>query len=396
MQEEADITIIGKLLTKFPALSRDELQVLEAWRQKDNNNQIFEAIIESRQADLARMITILEGMDAVWERRLADIAAAPVKKMKWGNNWKLYAAAACVSIVLISGVLWLHRKKENEVAKTEEKVIPIARDAEPGKYKAKLTLADGSVVILDSISNKSLGQQGGTNVVNENGRLVYKAKTHAAEVLYNVLSTSKGEMYPLVLADGSKIWLNSQSSVRYPVSVPANQPMDISITGEVFFDIVHNPQRQFTITVNGVDIDDIGTQFNVNAYTDEDNIKVTLIEGSARIRKGEKMVLVTRGQQALASKAKDDNKIQVIDGADTEKAIAWKNGQFKFSKDDLKTVMRQLARWYDIDVVYEGNILKRQVMGTIPRNLNLSQVLEILASSDIHFKIEGKKLVVTP
>jgi transmembrane sensor len=401
MQEELDLRqehlIIGEILAKYPAITEAEQQVLDEWKQKSGNSQIFDAVLETKPADLLRIVTIMERMEIVRDKYLAAIPQVPVVRVYWWKNWKMYAVAASITILFISGILWLRNKNDNTIAKTEEKPLPVVQDAAPGKYKAKLVLADGSVVVLDTANNKALGQQGGASIVNEDGKLVYKTAKSEADVLYNTLYTAKGEMYSLILADGSKVWLNSQSSVHYPVSVPANQQINVTTTGEVFFDIVHNPKRQFKITVNGLNIDDIGTQFNVNAYTDEENIIVTLIEGSVRVSRGEKMALIKRGQEAIAGKMQNGNTIKVLDGADLEKAISWKNGMFQFNNDDLKTVMRQLARWYDVEVVYQGNVSNDlDLIGEMPRSMSLSKVLEVLKTQQVHFKIEGHKIIVLP
>jgi transmembrane sensor len=388
--------IIGRILAKYPLATDEEHQVLEDWKQKNGNRQIFDSIMESRQTDLQRIVAIIADMERVRQKYLAVIPEAGKTKTFWWNNWKIFAAAASIAALLVSTMLWLDNRKNKEVAGSAEKPLTVSHDVAPGTFRAKLVLADGSVVVLDSIGNKALSPQGGANVFSQNGQLIYRSTNNKSVIIYNTLSTAKGEMYSLLLADGSRLWLNSQSSVHYPVNVPANKAMEVTTTGEVFFEIVHNPQRPFRVRVNGLLIDDIGTRFNVNAYTDEDNIILTLIEGSVQAGKGDRTVLVTSGQEAIAGKSQNDNTIKVVADADLEKAIAWKNGQFKFNKDDLRTVMRQLARWYDLDVVYQGNIPRGQFVGTVPRDLNLSQVLEILASSDIHFNIEGKKLIVTP
>ncbi|OQP54311.1 hypothetical protein A4H97_22770 [Niastella yeongjuensis] len=388
--------IIGQILAKYPQTTEEEQQILETWRQRNGNQQIFDAIMESRQADEQRMMAIMANMEPARKKYLALIPEAGTTKILWWNKWRKYAAAAAVAALLLC-TIWLEvRTHKKEVADSTEKTLPVPHDAAPGTYRAKLVLADGSLVMLDSSSNKALSPQGGARVTNDHGKLIYQSTNAKSVMLYNTLSTEKGEMYSLFLTDGSRLWLNSQSSVHYPVNVPPNQEVEVVTTGEVFFDIVHNPKRPFRVRVNGLLINDIGTQFNVNAYTDEPSIILTLIEGSVRATKGDQSALVKKGQEAITAKSQTDYHIKVMEDADLEKAIAWKNGQFRFNKDDLKTVLRQLARWYNLDVVYQGTIPRGQFIGTVPRNLKLSQVLEILASSDVHFSIEGKKLIVTP
>lgn len=398
MQEEINLReehlIVGRILAKYPQTTDEEQQVLDNWKQKNGNRQLFDSIMESRPTDLQRIVAIITDMERVRQKYLALMPDEGSVKTHWWNNWKMYAAAAAVTAALITTSLWLNNKKQATVA--VQKPLPVSHDAAPGTCKAKLILADGSVVLLDSAGNNTLAPQGGVNVTSAHGKLIYTPSNNKSGLLYNTLTTAKGEMYALLLADGSKCWLNSQSSVHYPVNAAVNQEPAITTTGEVFFEIKHNPQRKFKISVNGLNIDDIGTQFNVNAYADEDHIVLTLIEGSVRATKGNQFAQVKKGEEAITSQSPADHMLIVKAGADLEKAIAWKNGQFRFNKDDLRTVMRQLARWYDLDVVYEGNVPNGQFVGTVPRELKLSQVLEILASSDVHFNVEGKKLIVKP
>jgi len=266
----------------------------------------------------------------------------------------------------------------------------------PGKNTAILTLADGSTIVLDSAKNGALTSQGNTKVIKlNNGQLAYSSSGATNEVLYNTMSTPRGGQYKLVLSDGSKVWLNAASSIHYPTSFPGNE-RKVEITGEAYFEVAHDAKKPFKVSVNNMEVQVLGTHFNVNAYRDERTINTTLLEGSVKVTKGSSMSILKPGQQAIIQQAGDDKKITVENNIDVEAVIAWKNGYFSFTNADMTAVMRQISRWYDVDIVYEGKIPDRKFGGEISRNLNASQALKILQASKVHFRIEGKKIIVLP
>jgi transmembrane sensor len=421
MEEELNFRqehlIIGEILAKYPLITEEENRVLDEWKQKNDNSQLFDSIIETKQVDLQRMVAILDGMEAVREKYLDAIPQAPVKKMHGHSNWKMYAAAAALIMLFISGAIWMNNRKHADVAKTEEKPLPVAHDAAPGKFKAKLRLADGSIIVLDSAVNKALAEQGGTIVVNEDGKLVYKNTNSKKEVLYNTLFTNKGETYLTQLSDGTKVWLNSQSSIHYPVAFNGDV-RKVEITGEAYFEVApsvgKNGKRPFIVEVNRMEVEVLGTHFNINSYSEEDAIKTTLLEGKVKVGsrqwavgsgekakgKGQKAeeeqsIMLKPGEQAVLRRGQDET-IAVKKDVDIDAEVAWRFGYFNFNNTDLKTMMRQLQRWYDVDVVYQGEIPDVQFLGEIPRELSLSQVLNVLQKQNIHFKMIGKKIIVTP
>jgi ferric-dicitrate binding protein FerR (iron transport regulator) len=225
------------------------------------------------------------------------------------------------------------------------------------------------------------------------------------------MSTPKGRQYQLTLQDGSKVWLNAASSIRYPTAFTGNT-RDVEITGEAYFEVKHNAQQPFRVRLpNGSIVEDIGTSFNVNAYNDEADIKTTLIEGSVRVLSSVvsgmspaggggsdqrdmtgvgRGVVLKPGEQAEAT----SNSLLTTRSVDLDAVMSWKNGYFSFNNADIKTVMRQLSRWYDVDVIYQGEIPNEKLEGKIPRNVNASVVLDALQYTGIKFKIEGKKIIV--
>jgi transmembrane sensor len=271
-----------------------------------------------------------------------------------------------------------------------------SKDIKPGGQKALLTLSDGSQIVLDSASNGILALQGNTKVIKlANGKLTYASSpATSAEILYNTMSTPVGGQYQLSLPDGSKVWLNAASSIRYPTAF-SEKLRRVEITGEAYFEIAKNEKVPFIVQFNnGSEVKVLGTHFNIKAYADEQEIKTTLLEGSIIITHGQKNSLLKPGNQAQINR---EGIIKVTLNADTEEAVAWKKGNFQFNKTDLQTVMRQAARWYNLDVEYKGKPSDdNRFTGKIPMSVNLSQLLKWMEWSDVHFKLEGNKLTVMP
>jgi transmembrane sensor len=337
------------------------------------------------------------GSKAVWSNavdetyaRIKKQIAAEKNKMTpiFKRRWFQVAAAA----ILLLGVFTFYKLGlskndiKQQVAKTN------SADIAPGSNKAVLTLADGSQIILDSAANGNLTNQGNTTVIKLDGKLAYTASGNNGEVLYNTISTPKGGMYQIVLSDGSKVWLNAASSLRFPTAFTGKQ-RNVELSGEAYFEIAKNAAMPFNVLVNNMNVQVLGTHFNVMAYKDESEIKTTLLEGAVKVTSGSAVGLLKPGKQARL----DNSGNIIIADADIETEMAWKNGLFLFDYTDIKTIMRQLNRWYDADIGYEGNITHKTFTAQIPRNTNLSAVLKKLElTGGIHFKIEGKKILVMP
>jgi len=303
---------------------------------------------------------------------------------------KWWAAAA---ILIMFGVgsyfLFLNKTKQPiGIAKTQEERFK--NDVNPGGYKARLTLADGREIILDSATLGELAKQGGTAVINKEGQLVYQSNEKSNQVLYNTLSTSKGETYTTVLADGSKVWLNSASSIKYPVAFNGNE-RKVEITGEAYFEVAHDVSKPFTVSANGMDVQVLGTHFNINAYSDEALIKTTLLEGSVKVTKEGKVQLLSPGQQAQLNKA---GEIKLLTNANTEQAIAWVSGVFDCNGQDISAIMRQVGRWYNVDIRIEPGVTNDKFAGRIPRTVSLTNLLKVLEMNGVTFTVEGKNIRV--
>ncbi len=307
----------------------------------------------------------------------------PIFKRKW---FKVAAAA-----VLLFGLFSIYTfSLKNSAAPKIAKLN--SADMTPGGNKAILTLADGTEIILDSAANGNLTSQGNATIIKLDGKLAYTASGNSSEVLYNSISTPKGGMYQIVLSDGSKVWLNAASSLRFPTAFTGTQ-RKVELSGEAYFEIEKNAAMPFNVAVSDMNVQVLGTHFNVMAYNDETEIKTTLIEGAVRVTKDMAACILKPGKQASL----DNNGAFNITDAEFEKDLAWKNGMFFFENTGIKTIMQQLNRWYDAEVSYQGNVTHLRFTGQISRYINLSEVLKMLElTGDIHFKIEGKKIAVMP
>jgi transmembrane sensor len=333
-----------------------------------------------------------------YEAEQRDHRTIPLfRRYRWG--W----AAAILLLIGAGGYIYFNSRQAKSPGVVHNQPTS-TNDVAPGTTKAVLTLADGSRVIIDSARNGELAIQGKTTVLHNQGVIAYNGNTkdqvdkNAQRPLFNTLTTNRGEQSPpLILSDGTKVWLNALSSIRFPVAFTGNS-RKVEITGEVFFEIAKNPSMPFHVKVNGVDVEALGTQFNVNAYADEETIKTTLVEGSVRVVNRESSIgnpqtaILKPGEQAVITA---NNKLQTTNSVDVNQVIAWKSGLFDFNHANVQTVLKQLSRWYDIDVKFEGPVPTKTFLGKITRDLTLSQVITILQDVEIKFRIEGKTLIVT-
>ncbi len=306
---------------------------------------------------------------------------------------KRLAVAAVIILLAGAGMYVLFTPDKKPAKELAEKTAPVIKtDIHPGGNRAILKLANGSEIVLDSANQGTLAQQGGVKIIKlNNGQLLYnKPNEITTEVNYNTIITPKGGQYQLILADGSKAWLNAASSLRFPASFTGSE-RKVELTGEGYFEVAKNAAMPFVVSVNDLSIKVLGTHFNVNAYTNETFTRTTLLEGSVRISQKSKASILKPGQQARADPS---GKIEVLDNVDVDEVIAWKNGLFQFKGSNLETILRQAARWYDVDFEYKSKINSR-FSGQISRNVNASQLLRILElTGKVHFEIEGRKILV--
>ena len=324
-------------------------------------------------------------------KNMENPGQAPVIPLQNKMNFR-WVAAAVVFVIFSSTIFFLLNGKKS--SSTEENIvnIPVKQDVAPGGKRAMITLGDGSQIILDSSENGTISQQGNTRVIKlSNGEIVYKSKhdNNSSEVLINTLTTPIGGQYQLTLADGTKVWMNSASSISYPTAFVGSE-RKVKITGEIYFEVAKNVKQPFHVVINDhTNISVLGTHFNINAYADRGVTMVTLLEGSVSIKNNNENQMLRPGQQAETSDV-----IKIVNDVDLDLVMAWKNGYFSFDNTRLQMVMKQLTRWYDVEVIYEGKVPDMKFWGSINMNSTLSQVLKILEESGVYCKIENKKIIV--
>lgn len=303
----------------------------------------------------------------------------------------LLAAAACVLVV--AGAWFFISIKP-----TKKITTPVARTkaenvVAPTGDKAVLVLNDGSVITLDSTNNGTISVQGTAQVSKAGGQLIYASgemPKAATKVIYNTLKTRRGGQYELVLADGTRVWMNASSSLHFPTTFPGKERV-VALTGEAYFEVAKDAQRTFSVQVNGITVNVLGTHFNVMAYENEATTAITLLEGAVKVTKENDHVTLRPGQQA---RLQPGTSLQVINQVDLEETIAWKNGYFQLEHTNLAVLMRQVERWYDVDVTYQGKIPNRQFGGKIPRKSDIKEVMKLLELSNVHSRIEGNKITI--
>ena len=305
-----------------------------------------------------------------------------------------YSTAAAVLVLLSAGLFYFNRSTDPVIVKTE---IPrFKNDITPGNNKAILTLDDGSKIDLDDAKTGILASESNIDIKKTGaGQLEYTAAAQSTKtVKYNILSTPMGGEYQLILPDGSKVWLNSASTLRFPTAFVGSERV-VELKGEAYFEVAKNSKMPFLVrTNNAMDIKVLGTQFNVMAYDDEKNINTTLIEGSVEVLKGSGKTMLKPGQEAVLNKGSGNIKVSA---ADLEQAIAWKNGYFIFSNENIESIMRKVSRWYNVDVIYQGNLSNKDFVGTISRNKNISELLKMLElTGAVNFSIDGRRITVMP
>jgi len=375
-------------------LDPQELPELETLLGDDQNTARLGSVID--EALSARRY------EAAYNPALADDLFSKImersRTKRRGIVFSLRRVAAAACVILLGTAAWffvLHRsdiKKEN--TRTAHDV------AAPVTAKAILQLSDGTKVNLDSMHKGSVATQGNISVIKtDNNQIAYQPSndpnnpSSGRRVGTNILTNPRGsKVIDITLSDGSRVWLNAESSIKYPVIFDGSE-RNVEITGEAYFEVAHNAKKPFKVRCKNQIIEDIGTSFNVNGYANEDATRTTLVEGAIDIRfsssNNKQAVVLKPGQQAVVS-----DKINVSNNIDIDEVMAWKNGLFQFNKTDTRTVMRQLERWYDIEVKYKGAVPEHAFVGQIDRNLSLVKVLHILSASGLQFTVEGNVLTI--
>lgn len=387
---------------------------------KHEVEELFELLRSVEHEDVLHNLIIKEGTgndpgiglpqhkwDEMW---MAISTAAAAHRPKRVRTMQWVSIAAAIVVIVVAGFYFFSGKKERAVQPVAAK-SDWQQDVAPGGNKALLTLADGSTIVLDSIQNGLLTQQGNMIVVKlDDGQLQYKSSVNAPAdngiVGFNTIATPRGGQYHVVLPDGSRVWLNASSSLRFPTAFTGKERR-VELTGEAYFEVAKNKQMPFRVFVppqpersGGTEVEVLGTHFNVMAYPNEQSTKTTLLEGSVNVRSRqpgagsqEPAVVLKPGQQAQTG----HDQLSVINHVNLDQVIAWKNGLFRFKDTDIKELMRQVERWYDVEVEYQTKRSDQVYTGIVARSENLSSVLQLLElTGTVHFRIQGKKVIVLP
>jgi len=330
---------------------------------------------------------------------LSRLSGTPVIELTPVNkrNRMRWIAAAILFVIAGSAAFFIYnRQKPTAVPAITANPQHVTKDVLPGFDGAILTTAGGNKIVLDGAANGIINKEENADIIKENNQLVYRQSSGntVATESYNTLSTMKGRKFQLLLSDGTKVWLDAASSITYPIAFTGAQ-RKVMVTGQVYFEVAKDASKPFLVETGSATVQVLGTHFNVNAYKDEASMKTTLLEGAVKISNKIGSSLLKPGQQAAISNTTTGT-IKVASNVNVDEVMAWKNGFFQFNGAGLSTVLNQLSRWYDVDIVYEGKMNEREFEGKIGRDLNLSQVLKLLEKLQVHFRIEGNKLIVQP
>jgi transmembrane sensor len=318
------------------------------------------------------------------------IKKAPFIRM---SKWRIAAAASLVGLIMITAYFLVFQGNKKEVVRQETPARKYKNDVAPGTNKAILILADGSKVVLDDTQNGLVTTQGSAAVIKLGSKLSYEdSSSGPKKIVYNTIATPRAAQYQVELPDGSLVWLNAASSLRFPTAFTGSERR-VEITGEVYFEVANNKAMPFIVSVNEAEIQVLGTHFNVMAYSDENVVTTTLLEGAVQFVSGNKRNLLAPGQQSQQTK---DGTVNILRDVNVNRVTAWKNGLFDFDNASIETIMRQLSRWYDVEVIFKSRHNKDLFMLEVPRSSKLSDVLKILElTGNIKFEIDGKKVIVS-
>ena len=372
---------------------------------REELKQLAEKILTSNASDeeiadyIARFDRAQESeqeFDKNWVGKRDYILKQILSDITWNNRLprklflRIAVAAAVIFLVGFGALLLSHRNiVSDQVAEN------LKKDFKPGKNKAILTLSNGKQLVLDNANRDTLANESGVVVKkNSKGQLVYdisQVKPGDGVVKYNTVTTPRGAEHQIILPDGSHVWLNAASSLTFPTAFNGTN-RTVVLTGEGYFEVTKDKTKPFRVKTALQTIEVLGTHFNVNAYNDEASTATTLLEGSVKINNNANEAFLKPGQQSQISTG--NSKIVIDKNVDIDMIVAWKNDEFNFNNSDTKAIFRQISRWYDVDIEYQGDIPNYRLNAVISRNVNASEVLKILNYTGLKFKIEGRKIIV--
>ena len=379
-------------------ITPEEQAVLDEWARQTPGDQLYWASGDANESALkSRLLARIRETAGLGEGH--EEMGTPVRRMPLVKRIRWTAAAAVLLLLAGGSYLILHRPSGRpSIAST---AAGLKSAGAPGHDAAILTLSGGRQVLLDSTLQDTILTEGNDIIASANGRLAYNpgspsregegSSAAGGEIIYNTLSTARGGQYQLTLPDGTKAWLNAASSIRYPTAF-TGASRAVTITGEVYFEVAGSPHHPFIVTAGSTDITVLGTHFDIMAYHDESQLRTTLVEGAVRVRQGDQTTLLHPGEQARVNTETHHIAVKKVD---TNEAIAWVRGQLSLESDDIGALMRQISRWYNVDLRYEGTPPNARLFGTINRNINLPDVLTALDGYGIHTRLNGNTVVVS-
>ena len=373
-----DGTITPEEKTRFEAwynqFDFSELELLDHWAAQPE--EIEAHILQKLQTSL-------------WE--VQEEPVIPVPRVHDFKRSRWWIAAASVSLLISAGSYFYFFPNKHTPAAGQTAVQGHAGDVAPGRYGAVLTLSDGSRIVLDSAGNGQIATQGSSQVDIQNGAVVYEKAADTPAVVYNTMTTPRGRQFRVVLPDGSNVWLNAASSLRYPTAF-AGDRRTVELSGEAYFEIAKDTRRPFVVSAKGMHVQVLGTAFNLMAYPDEAAVNTTLVDGAVRVAAGKSSLLLNPDEQACLP---DNSSRFTVSKPNLKEVLAWKDGRFRFDGAKITTIMRQIARWYDVDIEYRGDAPSNEFNGSISRAEYAQKILHALErTGNVHFSLEGRTIVV--
>lgn len=384
---------IGDLVVKYinEELNEPEQSELNKWLESsDSNRELFNQLINSAHQKQAAEFFTNDKKEA-WTNIYGQVKSQRI------SDYKLFKYAAVLAFVLFSA--WMATKYDffAKISTKNDPVIAKVQKQEiiqPGGNKAVLTLYNGEQIELDSLENGTVAEQFGNTVSKtEEGKLVYNFSSGSAknEQAFNTISTPKGGEYQLILPDGTKVWLNSMSSLKFPVTFNSRERA-VELIGEAYFEVAKDKSRPFRVYTKDTKVEVLGTHFNISAFADDSSVRTSLLEGAVKVEKGQKSVTLKPGQEALSFDSKDGI---ITQEADLEKVMAWKNGYFLFRDEPIESLMQRISRWYNVDVYYQGNVTGETFGGKFSKKSSLSELLKSLElTGTIKFKTQERRITV--
>jgi hypothetical protein len=384
--DEANKEYFIQILTKYRLgeATQEEIRFLEAYYNLFDLND--DLITDENEVDYGHL---KDAIKAKVDQRIAQYEKKPVT-LPLRSGWIRYAVAASILLFISVGAYFFIRnnhKADNFAVNTYKGIVP-------GTNKATLTLANGTTILLDDANDGQIAKQAGVKITKTaNGQIVYQAEaTGQEEAVQNTVTTPKGGQYKIILPDGTNVWLNAASSITYPTAFKGAD-REVTLNGEGYFEVAKNKAMPFRVKSALQTVEVLGTHFNINTYADEALVKTTLLEGSVKVISATNSTLIIPGEQAVIDRG--GNGVISKQQVNLDKEVAWKNGVFSFADEDIREVMRQVSRWYDIDVVYEGDMPHEKFFGEISRSSNLADVFRILELNNMKFVVEGKTVKVS-